>query len=132
MTLHTPTACVPPSDWEVSLSIGGGFAGVARSATIDSRGAVNATDKRTGQSAESTLPTEQVESIGSMLCAALSSPGFVRPPPCADCFSYTLEISTAGSEPRRFLWNDISLNDDPAASLVQALRLILDELLQPA
>jgi len=132
MTLLTPTACVPPSDWEVSLIIGGGFAGVARSAAFDSRGAVNATDKRSGLTAESTLPLEQVESIRSMLCAALGSPGFVMPPPCADCFSYTLAISTDGSEPTRFLWNDISLSNDPAAPLVQALRLILDELLQPA
>lgn len=126
-----PTAepvCTPTSAWSLELKISGGFAGVARSLTVSSRGQLTAVDERSQETATTSLSPQDLADLEPLVCAASQSPAAARLPACNDCFNYVLTISD-GVTPHTWTWNDISLRDHPAVPLVQALRLWLQDLL---
>lgn len=124
-------ACEPPSEWQATLALSGGFAGVARSITVSRAGDVTARDERSGANSSDDLSGMEIAALESWLCAALEAPAPGRPGPCADCFGYSLEITAAGYGNYSRTWNDLTLRDDPAAPFVQALLKLLDSLLAP-
>jgi len=124
-----PTAtCEPPTEWQLTLAISGGFAGVAHRLTVGSNGKATAVDERSGETATATLSPQDLAELELLVCTASQAPVTSRPPVCADCFNYSLTLGDSG-KPVTWTWNDISLRDHPAAPLVQALRLHLDDLL---
>jgi hypothetical protein len=114
----------------VELTVSGGFAGIEHKLEVDSSGAYEAEDLQSGAKVEGTLSaatTAQVEQGLSGICQAQASG---RPPACADCFQYSLEVSVGGVT-YQAVFNDLSLPESPVAPLVGTLTQILNEALGP-
>jgi hypothetical protein len=114
--------------WEVELVVSGGFAGVERKVEVDSSGKYEVEDLQTGAKVEGTLPAATLAQIEEELTGACQSDGTGRPPACADCFNYSLEVTT-GSSAYHLVLNDLSLSESPAAPLIQSLNELVAQAL---
>lgn len=126
----TALPCSVEAPWSVELVISGGFAGIEQKLEVESSGAHEAEDLQSGAKVEGTLSAEttaQVEQGLSGICQA-QAPG--RPPACADCFQYSIEVSVGGVT-YQAVYNDLSLPESSVAPLVETLTVILNEALGP-
>jgi hypothetical protein len=127
---ETAITCPVDEPWRIEFTVSGGFAGIEHKLEVESSGAYQAENVQSGAKVEGTLPADIVadlEELLPVLCQATSSG---RPPTCADCFQYSLEVETGNAVYRASL-NDISLPESPASPLVGALMQILNETLGP-
>ena len=87
------------NQWQVTLNLSGGFAGLQRQFTIDNSGAFVASDRRAG-TIKGKLKTEQLAKLDELLDALegvptqQSRPSF--PGGCADCLVSRLDVSFNG------------------------------------
>ena len=122
----TASTCTVEAPWSVELRISGGIAGIERKVEVDSSGKYEVEDLQTGEKVEGPLSPARmarVEEGLSGVCLA-GDPG--RPPACADCFTYSLEV-TYGGTAFQAVYNDLSLAGSPMAPLVGTLNQILTE-----
>jgi hypothetical protein len=128
--LASDVACPVEGPWSIELVVSGGFAGVERKIEVDSSGEVQVEDLQTGEKVESTLPAETLQQIEDDLSGVCHASDAGRPPACADCFSYSLEVSIGG-QAYHLVFNDLSLPESPAAALVQDLTRLITETIGP-
>jgi len=87
-------------DWNASLSVSGGFAGVHRHLSVDSAGRLIARDDNQDREVQGTLQSEQLARLDELLAALgsvptqRSSPAF--PSRCADCIESRLSATFNG------------------------------------
>jgi hypothetical protein len=128
--LPSAVPCLLEGPWEVELTVSGGFAGVERKLEVESSGRYQVEDRQIGEKVEGVLPQEALTQIEADLPAVCLAGDAGRPPACADCFQYSLEVTSAGAVYRVGL-NDLSLPDSPAAPLVGDLLHLMSETLAP-
>lgn len=125
-----PGDCAVDEPWTIELTISGGLAGIEHKLEVDSSGAYEAEDLQSGAKVDGTLPAATVAELEALLPPLCQEPAGSRPPSCADCFTYRLEV-TAGDFVYQATMNDLSLPDSTAAPLVAALNQILSTTLGP-
>ena len=126
----TEAACPVEQPWTIEFVVSGGFAGIEHRLEIDSTGAYQAQDAQTGTKVEGSLPAETMALLEAQLPALCGVGEAGRPPACADCFQYALEV-TSGGATYSIVLNDVSLSQSTAAPLVGTLLQILNEALGP-
>jgi hypothetical protein len=120
----------PSMGWtSIKMVHSGGIMGLLRTIEISRNGTLVVTDDRARKSVNGQLTTtdlsELIDIVSSLSFAPPSKPGMG----CADCFIYTLEISTpAGTSTLEA--NDISLLDSGLDPLVTFLRGVMDSVLK--
>lgn len=121
-------ACADPVSWQVTFGLSGGFAGMSRSLTVSSTGELTARDDADTLDVTRQASSDELAQIRGLLVAACPFETAGRPGLCADCFTYSLDVTMDG---QRFvaLTNDVSLPESGLLSLVETLRLTLDEAL---
>jgi hypothetical protein len=121
----------PAGDWKLKLTQSGGFAGVNLTVEIDSHGQLTATDKRTGRTVSQSLPADTMRRLSQLYSqVSLTTP---RGPGsgCADCFIYSLELSSGG-RPMQIQLDDTTLAGSGMADLIQQLQQLRDRALKTA
>jgi hypothetical protein len=127
----SPTAppCVIEPPWTVELVVSGGFAGIEHKLEIDSSGGYQAEDVQAGTKVEGSLSAEMLAMVeGQLPLVCQPSPG--RPPACADCLQYSIEVTSASGNYQVVL-NDVSLAQSPMAPLVDTLAQVMKDALGP-
>ncbi len=126
----SPTSeCAVGETWTVGLSVTGGFAGVDQHLDLDQTGAYTAADLRQDRNVEGFLPPETVADVAELLPTVCDATGSERLPPCADCFTYSLEVLLNQSR-YSFVANDVSLSESPAAELTGLMNQLLSSALE--
>jgi hypothetical protein len=120
----------PSMDWiSIKMVHSGGIMGMLRTVEILHNGKLTVTDDRARKSVNGQLSTtdllELTDLVASLSFASPSKPG----KGCADCFIYTIEISTPiGTTTMQA--NDITLLDSGMEPLVTFLRDVMDSVLK--
>jgi hypothetical protein len=121
----------PAGEWTLKLVQSGGFAGVNQTVEIDSHGRLTAADKRTGRTATQSLSPDTMNKLARLYSqAALITPKTPRSG-CADCFNYSLELSSGG-RPMQIQLDDTTLSDSGMADLIHLLQQLRDQALKAA
>jgi hypothetical protein len=98
----------------------GGLAGVDRELTLDQTGTYQAFDRRQNISQAGLFASDLMSEVIEQLPAVCAPRGDQRPPACADCFAYSLEV-TLESGRYEVALNDANLGQAPAGGLVSLL-----------
>jgi hypothetical protein len=86
----------PASEWTISLTQSGGFAGVMLNITVSSNGKLTAENQRAGRSVTQNVTSETLARLAA-LSSAVTAPTAGSPHSgCADCFLYDLKIDSGG------------------------------------
>ena len=122
---------VPTADdwWEVRLTQTGGFVGVHLVVEASSGGELSVEDVRSGRSARRQLPQAALESLDQLIAQALGANRDGNLSPCADCFVYELEITSAEGV-MRLQADDATLESSGALQLIELLKQVRDQALQ--
>lgn len=87
-------------DWNASLSISGGFAGISRQISVNSDGSLLASDERQQRKVAHSLTSEQLARFDTLLTALESAPipqsTKAFPGRCADCITSRLSATVNG------------------------------------
>jgi hypothetical protein len=119
----------PADSWIMTLTQSGGLAGVSLNVTVSSDGQLTAVDQRSGRTVTQSLPSETVVKLADMYSAIALITPTVGHSNCADCFTYTLRVSS-GSRVVDVKADDTTLDASGAADLVRLLRQLRDEALK--
>jgi len=111
--------------WELAFQQSGGIAGVSRRLQVTSSGKALATDSGLGREISFQLSADEQANLEAILSSICISAAGVRPPRCADCFQYWIQLEGAGGR-FEFWANDAGLAGHPGAELINFLRQILD------
>jgi len=120
----TGKVCDADGPWELRLTVTGGLAGVERELTLDQSGAYQAFDRQGNIGQAGVFASDLMTEVVAQLPAACVHGGGQRPPACADCFTYALEV-TLQSGRYQVLLNDANLGQVPAGGLVSLLSQLL-------
>ena len=120
----------PSVQWtSVTMIQSGGIMGMMRTIKITNKGAANITDERADKKVTGQLTDAQLAQLEDLVSAMSTVPSSNSPSGCADCFNYSIAISSS-SKPIRAELDDVTLPDSSLAPLVDFLRGIMDEMLK--
>ena len=123
----TPSA--PTASWTVKMAHSGGIMGLLRVIEVSSTGNFTVLDERTQKTVNGQLSEAEISHLAELVAkAVLAVPGKPNNS-CADCFIYTLEISTTG-KPFQAQVNDISLPGSGLEPMITFLRELMDQSLK--
>jgi hypothetical protein len=105
------------------------LAGVDRKLELDQTGKYEAEDLQQGPKAEGNLTPEVMGDVVGLLQGFCMSPETSRPPACADCFLYSLQVTLQGVHYELEL-NDLSATGTPAGGLVAFMSQLLNSALE--
>jgi len=108
------------SNWQVELSITGGFAGVQKRIKISSTGEVSISDENNNLQAQEQLSKEEIDKLSKLVNEIKGLPVMSNPPTCADCFQYDLNVNVDGTQIQATV-NDLNLQTSGIAPLVNEL-----------
>ena len=111
-------------DWQLTLQLTGGFAGIDRQLELSSTGELKVTDRRRGTQVITQASATELAQIASMV-ADLKSVDAVRESTCRDCVQYDLRIRLSGRS-LLFNINDVSLVGTPVEPLAKVLTGVLN------
>jgi hypothetical protein len=123
----TPSA-EPPATWSAALTQTGGLIGVDLEVRVTSEGALAASNRRSGRASSTQLAQTQINVLGRLLDAALTSEYAENSSGCADCFAYQLAL-TSGARSRTIRLDDTSMAGTPAEPLIAYLSRLRDDAL---
>jgi len=107
-------------NWEVELSITGGFAGVQKRIKISSGGEVSISDENNNLQAQEQLSKEEIDRFSKLVDEIKGLQVMSNPPECADCFQYDLNVKVDGTHFQATV-NDLNLQNSGVAPLVNEL-----------
>jgi len=120
-------ACNPQrqaDNWQVELSVSGGFAGVTRHLRLDDQGHLRVTDRRGDVSRESQLDSDAIQSIAEAIQALDQTHKANKTNQlgnrCADCIVYQLLVKR-DTRQTNYQMDSVSLSGTPQAELVKQL-----------
>lgn len=115
----------PPAPWTLELTQSGGIAGVQLSVEVTSDGALTATNERSGRTIQQTLPADTLAQLRKLVAALPDSAVAPGPSSCADCFVYTLVLSSP-SRNAKISADDTTMSASGAQELISFLRSLRD------
>lgn len=123
---YTPPAL--EKGWSVKMTLSGGIAGLRRFIQAGSDGSLIVVDERTGEKITGELTEDELTELAELI-ATLKVSASNKPPACADCFEYDIEIDSGG---RKMITHadDLTLGDSGAGALVQFLQEKMDAALK--
>ena len=121
--------CQIEGTWELDLAVTGGLAGVDRKLELDQTGKYEAADLRQDAKVEGNLAPELMGDVVGLLQGFCKSPETARPPACADCFLYSLQVTLQGVHFELEL-NDLNVMETPAGELVAFMSQLLNSALE--
>ncbi|MBI3161026.1 MAG: hypothetical protein HYZ23_00880 [Chloroflexi bacterium] len=120
----------PSRQWTtIQLTQSGGIMGLLRTIKISSEGATTVTDDRADKEVTGQLSDDELSQLNELLASASFAPPSGPPVGCADCFIYTLELSTSG-QPIRWEANDVTLSNSGMEPLIAFLRGLIENALK--
>jgi hypothetical protein len=121
----------PSQDWtSVKLTQSGGIMGMLRTIEISRKGSLVATDDRARKSATGQLSMTDLSELLDMVDAFAFAPPSDPDMVCADCFIYTIEISSSSGVATSVQANDIDLLESGMEPLVNFLRGYMEDALK--
>lgn len=116
----------PPSrEWQASLHVTGGFAGVDRSLEVASSGAVTADDRHATRHVSGRATARDLSQLSDLIATA-TWPDSAAASPCRDCFQYEITVRLDGKTTTART-NDVG--DAALQPLVKALTSLLNRAL---
>lgn len=91
-TRATMETSKPSEDWQIELSMSGGFAGVRRSATLSSNGQMIAKDLKINKQVTVQIPEKDLTQISGLVRQAQPAPPTDQLSNCRDCFHYEFTL----------------------------------------
>jgi len=114
--------------WTVDMQLSGGIAGLSRSIQIASDGAVIAKDDRNGKMTTRQLTSDELAQFKALVNSASLKPVSGGPDACADCFIYSVKITSDSGNFSAQL-NDVNLPDSGMSPVVKYLMDLLSQML---
>jgi hypothetical protein len=124
----TTTGLPRQETWTIRFTQSGGIMGMTREMEIHSDGQLKAADDRTGREAASQLTEAELTRLQNLV-NNLAYNAKSGPTSCADCFNYTLEISSGSGKPFTAQADDVSLEASGLSPLVEYLRTLMERAL---
>jgi hypothetical protein len=119
----------PSRDWTVIKMVQtGGIMGLNRTLEVTRDGAMTITDARTGKTKTGQLQTNDLTRLVGLVAAFQFAPP-AQPTVCADCFIYTIEV-TSPSGVTTVQVDDVSLGDSGLEEIITLLRGTMDAALK--
>ena len=118
------TATIEPKTskgWQIKFTMSGGFAGLRRSIELFNSGQMIATDQKTNKQINVQVPEAEMEKISFWVIHAQPALPVPRRSNCKDCFEYEMTIYREGGEILSFWFNDITLEKNELAPLINTL-----------
>ena len=84
-----------PREWNATLHVTGGFAGVDRSLDVKSDGQLTATDRRADRQVSGRVPARELPALSNLIANA-SLADSSRSSACRDCFQYEISVRIDG------------------------------------
>lgn len=120
------TAGLPRQEnWTIRFTQSGGIAGMTREMEISSDGQLKVADDRTGRDASGQVSGAELTRLHELV-NSLNYNAQSGPTTCADCFIYTLEISSGSGKPFTAQADDVSLEASGLMPLVEYLRTLME------
>lgn len=111
-------------EWLVQLTQSGGIAGISRLIGISSSGEMTISDIRTGEKTASQLAADKLAELNKLVASSSYRPAS-QPSGCADCFIFTLQITSANGSFQAEL-DQLALPDSGLQPLVNYLAAMLN------
>lgn len=120
-----PTAS---ADWaSIKFTQSGGIMGMSRTIEIASDGTWKFIDERASETRTGKLSTDELKQLNGLI-ASLSVKSSGQSGVCADCFIYSIEISSSG-KPLTAEADDVNLGDSGLGPLVDFMTNLMSEAL---
>ncbi|MCL4396207.1 MAG: hypothetical protein M1482_15630 [Chloroflexi bacterium] len=107
-------------NWEINLSVSGGFAGVTRSLQVNSTGQLTANDAQSRKQVTAQLPAADLSELADLVSHLQPPHAASLPSGCADCFNYDVTV-TVGERLLEFRGDDVTLQGSGWQDLVGRL-----------
>ena len=122
--------CDIKQDWSATFRISGGFVGLDRRMLLSSDGSARLLDVSSNAERATQLEEDLFKRLSDTITAICPTPIPRSLETCADCFQYTLELTTPDGLAYSIRFSDDARLDPELESLIQQLRQITDEMLR--